>query len=427
MSAVERVVSHATCLGCGCTCDDIEVVVRDERITETRNACALGVDWFGDGTVPARSLVHGKDASVERALDAAAAMLNAATQPLIYLAPDVSCEGYREGVALADLMRATLDSVTSATVMASLLAAQERGRAAATLGEIRNRADLLLCWGTDPASRYPRYWTRYAPDPVGIHVPAGRRSRTVIAVDIGESRGPADADHRFAIPAGDEIAVLTRVSRAVSTESDSDSLVGHGAVEAVPDVLVREMSSMLVASRYAAIVVDSEPDSPGVGRDPHRAEALIALGHALNGRTRCALSVLRAGGNRSGADAVTTWQTGYPAAVDFARGYPRYRPYDGTAAALLSRGEVDAVLVIGSGSLIPGPVSALMARIAVAGIGPRASEGVFRGASPRSTQAWLVFTSRVWRCEWTMCRCHSGHRSVGLVARRRSHEPCASV
>ena len=39
------------------------------------------------------------------------------------------------------------------------------------------------------------------------------------------------------------------------------------------------------------------------------------LAQTLNGPTRGALSTLRAGGNRSGADAVLTWQTGYPIAI----------------------------------------------------------------------------------------------------------------
>ena len=39
---------------------------------------------------------------------------------------------------------------------AASLPAQRRGRATATLGEISNRADVLLFWGVDPAERYPR-------------------------------------------------------------------------------------------------------------------------------------------------------------------------------------------------------------------------------------------------------------------------------
>ena len=42
-----RVLEDAACLGCGCTCDDIHLHVRDDRIVEARQACALGVAWFG--------------------------------------------------------------------------------------------------------------------------------------------------------------------------------------------------------------------------------------------------------------------------------------------------------------------------------------------------------------------------------------------
>jgi formylmethanofuran dehydrogenase subunit B len=45
---------------------------------------------------------------------------------------------------------------------------------------------------------------------------------------------------------------------------------------------------------------------------------------------------------------VTTWQTGYPFAVDFSRGYPRYNPGEYTAVDLLARGEIDAALIMGS-------------------------------------------------------------------------------
>ena len=56
----ERSVANVTCLGCGCACDDITVVVKKDRITEARNTCALGAAWFGDGTVPAEAHVNGR-------------------------------------------------------------------------------------------------------------------------------------------------------------------------------------------------------------------------------------------------------------------------------------------------------------------------------------------------------------------------------
>src|SRR5688500_8300721 len=163
----EQRLEHVTCLGCGCTCDDISVHVAGGRIVDAVNACTLGREWFGDGRVSTATRVNGADASLETALDALAGILTTAAAPLVYIAPDVSCEAQRAAVALADFLRATLDTVSSDTVVASLLAAQERGRASATLGEIRNRADLLVFWGVDPNIRYPRYWSRYAPEPLG--------------------------------------------------------------------------------------------------------------------------------------------------------------------------------------------------------------------------------------------------------------------
>jgi formylmethanofuran dehydrogenase subunit B len=52
--------------------------------------------------------------------------------------------------------------------------------------------------------------------------------------------------------------------------------------------------------------------------------------------------------NVSGADTVFTWQTGYPYAVDFSLGYPRYNPGETSAVDILLRRESDAALVIAS-------------------------------------------------------------------------------
>jgi formylmethanofuran dehydrogenase subunit B len=358
-----HVVPNVTCLGCGCACDDIAVVVEDDRIVEARHACPLGAAWFGDGTLPARACADGGDVALDAALDRAARVLTAATRPLVYLAPDLSCEAQREGVAIADALRGALDSLTSATVMGAVLAQQERGRAGATLGEVRNRADVVVFWGVDPAASYPRYPTRYAPDPPGVHVPEGRRSRVVVAVDVGESRGPADADLRVAIAPDEEVAAITRL-RAEVTARDSDR---------ARETRMPELVSALLSGKYVVIVADAEPDLRTPSRDPGRADALIALTQALNGPTRCALSVLRGGGNRSGADAVATWQTGYPAAIGFTRGYPQYRPH--AAAARLRSGDFDAVLVLGSLSSVPEEVRRDLMRFPGAILGPRASVG----------------------------------------------------
>src|SRR5688500_7438920 len=204
----------ATCLGCGCACDDIQLRVERDRIIEAVHACALGVEWFGDGRVPARALIAGQDCSVDEALATAADVLGNASRPLVYLAPDISCEAQRAAIAIADALRATVDSVTSATVMTTLLAAQEAGRASATLGELKNRADVIVFWGVEPADRYPRFRTRYAPDAEGLYV-GNRSGRTLIAVDVGSARGPEDADLRLTVMPDREVATLTELTGAL--------------------------------------------------------------------------------------------------------------------------------------------------------------------------------------------------------------------
>jgi formylmethanofuran dehydrogenase subunit B len=357
-----RVVPHATCLGCGCACDDIEVVVLGDRIVEARRACPLGVAWFGDGSVPERAVVDGQDVDGPPAIDAVARMLLRARRPLVYLAPELSCEAQREAVGLADGLHALLDTVSTDTVLPSILAMQERGRASATLGEVRNRADVLIWWGVDPDVRYPRYPTRYAPQPSGLQVPEGRRSRRVIAVDVGDARGPADADVRIALAAGDEVATLVALRALLAAGAPAPS-----ADEGAEWTCARAVAAAIGQARYVVVAADAEPSA---GRDPARAAALIAWTQALNGPTRAALSTLRAGGNRGGADAVLTSQTGYPIAVDFSRGHPRYVPHDG-AVARLTRGEIDVVLIVG---LAAGAPTIVQKAPTLAVVGPRASE-----------------------------------------------------
>ncbi len=70
---------------------------------------------------------------------------------------------------------------------------------------------------------------------------------------------------------------------------------------------------------------------------------------ATSARDRHAVTLgLRGDGNARGAEDVLAWQTGFAAAVSFARGFPRESP---RAAELLERGEVDAALVVAADPL----------------------------------------------------------------------------
>jgi formylmethanofuran dehydrogenase subunit B len=363
----QRRVEHVTCLGCGCGCDDITVSVSEGRIVDVTPMCPIGRAWLGDGLVPSEVLRAGQPASMDEALtEAATVLVGARERCLVYLGPDLSTQAQRVALAIADVIRATVDSATSGTAASGLVAAQCRGRATATLGEIRNRGDVLLFWGVNPAERYPRYLSRYALEPAGTHVPQGRAGRFVISVSVGADKGLPGADLSLELEPKEEITALSLMRSSVQ---------GRG-VPRLPSRFAPavEAAGRLARARYAILVHDAEPSAEQ--RDPLRVEALIALAQALNGPTRAALSSLRAGGNRSGAEAVLTWQAGYPFAVDYSRGYPRYTPGE-RGLDRLPRGAFRAVLVVGS-PVLDGLAGPALSEASTIVIGPRASQAQFR-------------------------------------------------
>ena len=77
MSGAPRRTEHATCLGCGCACDDITVVTQESSIADAENACTLGRAWFGDGAVPAVIRSGGRAVQAKDALTDAAKLFAA--------------------------------------------------------------------------------------------------------------------------------------------------------------------------------------------------------------------------------------------------------------------------------------------------------------------------------------------------------------
>ena len=351
----EQAFRSVACLGCGCGCDDLEIRVREGRIVGLAPPCPVATRWFGDGSVPAEIRVDAAPASVEQAIEAAASLLRSAARPMVLLAPDLTTLAQRTAIGIADVLRADVDGATSDTAAAGLLAAQRRGRTGATLGEIKNRADVVLFWAVDAEERYPRFLERYAAASSGTHV--GSRAR--LSVSVGAEPGPPKAELTAEFASDLELEALA-VIRAVARGQRLD---------AVPDGLrpAVAIGERLLQGKYVAIVYDAEPGKNP--RDDRRADSLLALAQILNGPTRAMVVGLRAGGNRPGAEAALTWQTGYPMRVSLHDGRPRYRPAR-SALERLRAGGADAVLVAGTaaglGELPLGTVPGVV-------IGPRAS------------------------------------------------------
>src|SRR5690606_23031789 len=148
---------------CGRLCDGFSVRAGAalELIGSDCPRARAGLAAF-DGLGLVTPSVDGASASLDAALDAAADRLAAARLPLFGgLATDV--QGMRALYRLANVGGAILDHAHGEAMMPALRMLQDRGQMFTTLAEIRNRADLIVCIGTDAVSNFPEFFRRCAP------------------------------------------------------------------------------------------------------------------------------------------------------------------------------------------------------------------------------------------------------------------------
>jgi formylmethanofuran dehydrogenase subunit B len=338
------VVKNATCIYCGCLCDDIELHASRERVLEARRACVLGRAWFFNHTAGHElppALIDGRPADVGPALEAAAAILNAADMPLVYGLGNSTCESQRAAMMLTERIGGVIDSHTSLTHGPSKIAGQLVGKLTCTLGEARNRADLLVYWGTNPVETHPRHFTKFALTPKGKFRPRGRQDRTMVLVDVRETLSARASDQFLQIRSGADLEVLTTLRALVN-----DRTVDRGLVEA-SGLTLDQLGSLVERMKRARFGVFFFGSGLTMTRGKHaNVAALLALTAELNAFTKFAAMPMRDYGNEAGADAVMNALAGYPFSVDYSRGYPRFNPGEFTAVDVLGREEADAALIV---------------------------------------------------------------------------------
>lgn len=319
------------------------MTVEDGRITDVVGACHLSERWFleQESQQPPVAEIDGRSVDLKEGLDRAAEILAAAKWPLVYGLSRSSTEGQRAAVLLADKLGANLDTTASTCHAPSIMAIQEAGESTCTLGEIRNRADLVIFWGVDPVNTHPRHFERYSVDPVGQFVPGGRSDRTVIVVDTEETDTSREADIFIKVEAGREFEVLWAL-RCLT----QDVAIEPHTVSGVPWEVVVDLAERMKACQCGVFFFGLGLAHTGLG---HRSvEALLRLTKDLNAHTRFHARRMRMSGDVTGADAVLCWTTGYPFSVNLSRGYPRYNPGEFSAPDMLAAGEIDACLLVGS-------------------------------------------------------------------------------
>ena len=226
------------------------------------------------------------------------------------------------------------------------------GKVACTLGEVKNRADLIIYWGGNPAECHPRHFTRYTLTPKGKFLPRGRKDRTMVLVDIRETPSAKAADVFLQVRPGKDFEVLTVLRALVKGQRVNAEAVAETGLtlEQLQDLVGR-----MKAAKFGVLFF-------GMGLSMTRGKhmnsaAALTLAAELNAFTKFVAMPMRGHGNVTGADVVMRYTLAYPFGISLTRGYPRFNPGEYSTIDLLVRGDVDATLVLGAdpGATMPQP------------------------------------------------------------------------
>jgi formylmethanofuran dehydrogenase subunit B len=361
------VFKNVPCTFCGCLCDDIIIEVNGNKIVKNTNGCAISKERFL-GHAENRCLqptVNGKTVTLEKAVERAVEIIASSRRLLIYGLSSTENDAQREAYRLIERARGVVDNTTSVCHGPTILGAQESGEPTAALAEIRHRSDLVIYWGANPAAAHPRHIPHYIRQP-GEYIRDPKQDRKIWLVDIRATTTSRMADRFIRIEPGTDLEVLLTL-RALARGNKLD-------VSEVGGISVSELEEMVAAMKSAKYGVLFFGLGLTQSRGRHRnIDAAIRLIQDLNTYTKWTMMPMRGHYNVSGANKTSTWVTGYPYAVDFARGYPRFQPGEYTAVDMLARGEADALLNIAADPVAHFPRAAVahLMKIPVINIDPK--------------------------------------------------------
>jgi formylmethanofuran dehydrogenase subunit B len=359
-------MTDVVCPFCGCLCDDVEIVLDEGRISRAIVGCRLSRSRFmnsdKDRIKPAtRKAGRFVEVTLKEAVERAAEILKEADYPLIYGLSSTETGAQRRAVELAEVLGATIDATTSVCHGPTFLAAQNCGVPKMTLGEVRNRADLVVYWGCNPAEAHIRHKTRYATSPRGLFVSNGTQGRVVVHIDVRETKNAKakaapgahspghHGDMTITVRAGQDYELISALRAR---------LKGHhvGDTAGVPTRAIDELVERMKTCKSGVLFF-------GLGLTMSRGrhmniDNVLRLVRDLNDHTKFTILPMRGHYNVAGATQVMSWLTGYPFAVNFSRGHPVYNPGEFTAADLLARRECDAALIVASDPLAHLPARA---------------------------------------------------------------------
>lgn len=321
-----------TCPFCSLLCDDLPLeALGDDAAGHCPRAARSLRTVLSETSAQAGALIKGRPASLRTALETAAALLRGAKRPLLAAtASDVA--GTRATLALAEACNGVVDHVHGDATGRNLEVLQGSGWMSANLGELRNRADLVVILDADVLSRQPRLLQRF------IH-PTAPQSNVLgrQLVTVGGSAATGIEHLAAPLPALADVLAELRCLVAGLPLPKNDGIDRQAL-----DSLARRMQQ----ARYGVLIWSAQ--SFDFEHGDLVAQAAADLVSDLNQHGRFTCLPLAAGDGAATLQQVATWTCGFPLRVGFSAGMPVYDLYHFATGRVLDRCEADLLLWLAS-------------------------------------------------------------------------------
>jgi len=327
---------------CGIASDDLTIQADGNVLKVLAHGDAVTTAGFEQSLDDGRPRVNGRPASLDEAIAAAASLLKDARLPLFSgFGTDVS--DTRAALSLADRCGAVLDQARAEGGLRNLLVLADTGWVATTLAEVKNRAEILVVFGSDIEADFPRFYERFVWNQETLfgHDTSKREIVYVGRAPSGEASSSPDGRKAQVLPCPPAsypavAAALNALARGAELQAASVGGIAVADLQALIDRLKAAHYSVItwaaghLAYSHAELTVQQ------------LCQAVVALNKS--GATRSAVLPLGGQDGDRTASQVFAWQTGYPTRISYARGYPEYDPYHNAAARLLGNGEADVLV-----------------------------------------------------------------------------------
>ncbi len=346
-SSGERVA----CTGCPLVCVDVVVCAATEGVDSTSvsfgQACSRGVAWLSEAWSASdreMAVVEGRACGADEAAEAAAGRLAACRRVLVTGCNDATLETVLAAADLAEGVKGAVD-FGAADTRHSIGPIQSRyGRVTADFEELRDRADCVVLWCGDLEQSHPRFVERFVAPPTL----AGPRRVFVIGDALPPSATPGWTLVDVPRTQLAEVAATWRrmLRERLSGKAAFASVSAPRGVTLLEATLTPLIDACEAAQCIGVVTEPSPDDRTGV--------AAAAVSQLVNGLAHhkpafeIPLAAQAQGAGGAAAAAVCTWRFGASGAVAVAdrNGGPT-ADAEADACRLISRGEVDGVVVVG--------------------------------------------------------------------------------